>query len=238
MNVENGGALSLAARWGFTEADQRLVELHEQVVSALIAGVPTQPLWQRYREISDLVIEQLPDGPERIKARAAREIVQGLIWIKGGAVPQGMSHLLLAEATARNSAWLADEKILSDEIATFGTEAEYFLAEGYFFEAAGDTEAAGDRFEAALAIYYEAEDDDTITVAHRGLVNLRTAEGYLGLIRVGKGNRGSLEEQIVAHLESAADYLRGTPAFAHAQSLLNELAATDWWDAAIERQHA
>jgi hypothetical protein len=238
MNIERGDALALAARWGFNEADPLLVALQKQIVSALIAGGPTRPLWQRYREVSDQLIEPIPDGIPSDKARAAREIVMAHIWIEGGDIPRGLSLLLLAEATARNNEWAADERILRDKIASLGTEAEYLLAEGYFYEDAGQTDEAGDRFEAAIAIYYEAENDDTISEERRGLLGLHTAEACLGLIRVGAGDRQELELQIVGWLESAGAYLRGTMPYAHLQALLNELAATDWWDAAVARQHA
>jgi hypothetical protein len=95
-----------------------------------------------------------------------------------------------------------------------------------------------DSIEAALDHYVEARRNDGLTDTERGVLDLRIAECYLGLLRLGSEEAGWLQEQIVGSLESAAALLLDARGFDEVQALLIQLSQEDWWDAAVERQQS
>ncbi len=236
MPSQKPAILKLAAEWGFIEDETHSI-LHMQIVSAINKGEPTRGLWNLYVDTSESQVDFPKNGPRGSQARAGRQIVQGLIYLDADEIVQGLSYLLLAETIARNQGLTAAEHLLTAEIAKHGSEAEQRQAEAYYFEDAQDQEAAKNKFEAALAIYFEAEDDKTLTDAHRGLINRHIAECYLGLLRIGARDAEWLQEQIVATLESALSFQEGSE-FARGQAMLDQVSRENWWLAAVERQQA
>lgn len=228
---------SLAARWGFTE-DAVLRSLHLEIFAVLTSGQPARELWIQYRDASEAQIDWPQEGQWTFRLRAAREIACGLIYLEAGDYVPGLNYLLLAKAAAHSSGWTEDENLLKESIAKLGTAAEQRQAEAYFHEDASDILEAVDKYEEALDIYLETDNDSTISDVHRGYINYRSAECYLGLLRLGAGNDDWLQEQIVASLESAGNYLEGTEWFLRWQALLDQTSREDWWDAAVERQQS
>lgn len=225
---------TLAAMWGFRE-DATLQSLHEQIVSAVITGEPAGELWARYLDASEPQVDFPQDHIRAHRARAGREIAQGLIWLEADEVPIGLSHLITAKVAAASRGWTDEEKVLNEEINRHGLPGEREQARAYFLEDSQNRDAAGDQFEEALERYHEAETSSGLSDVKRGHLSLRIAECYLGLLRLGEGNDAWLQEQIVGTIESANLYLQSTPEFARGQALLRQASAEPWWDAAVRR---
>jgi|GEM_PF-2240849 len=223
---------ALAAAWGFTE-DEPLRLLHVQLVAALRAGQPARELWGNYLYYAIPQFDFPGPGVKNVKARAAVAIMRGLICLEAGETVSALSHLLLAETTARHHGRIAEERLLTAEIANHGSDAEQQQAMAYFHEDAQEGTDAATEYESALAIYGEAEGDDSITDAHRGLVNHRMAECHLGLLRLEQGEPDVLHLLIIVGLLSAADYRQGTPDLAKTQGLIAQLSQEPWWDATM-----
>lgn len=222
----------LAAAWGFTE-DQPLRLLHVRLVATLRAGLPARDLWGSYLDASNRQVDFVGPGARNVQTRAALAISRGLICLEAGETVSALSYLLFAEAAARDHGWAAEERLLTAEIANHGSDAEQQQAMAYFYEDAQEWTDAASKYETALAIYEEAEGDDSITEAHRGLVHHRIAECHLGLLRLEQGEPDVLHVLIIVGLLSASDYRQGTPDRAKTQGLIAQLSQEPWWDATM-----
>jgi hypothetical protein len=229
--------IGLAAQLGFTE-DETLSNLHEQIVAAVNGGEPTKELWKLYFRASESQVDD-PEGDHlENNARAGLEIARAQICLDADETVSAIyclhSALDLASGTELNT----EVTLLCVELVKNGSEAERSQAWGLHEETAFHPTNAAEYYEDALEAYLEAESDATLTDAHRGLLNHRMAECYLGLIRTGAPNIAELQELIVGSLESASAYRAGTPEFARTQALIDILSQENWWNDAVERQQS
>lgn len=217
----------LSAAWGFVE-EAVLRALHVRLVTALKVGAPVKELWGQYLDAAHSQLNFPQEGRRTDRARMGLAIAQAKILLEAAETVDALNQLLFVEAAARHQGYPA-EQLLTDEISRHGSQAEYLQAEAYFCENAQELVDAKTKYLQAIVIYVVAESDDSLTDAHRGLINHHLAECYLGLRRLKANSPEDLAELIVTSLQSAADYRTGLPERAKTLGLIAQLELEAWW---------
>ena len=223
----------LSAAWGFAE-EAVLRGLHVRLVTALKVGAPVKELWGQYLDAAESQLDFPQDCQRTVRARLGLAVAQAKILLEAAETVAALNQLLFVEAAARNQGYPA-EQLLTDEISRHGSQAEYSQAEAYFCEDAQEFEDAKTLYLQAIDSYVLAESDDSLTDAHRGLINHHLAECYLGLRRLKANNPEDLTKLIVASLQSAADYRKGLPERTKTLGLIAQLELEAWWLPAFTR---
>jgi hypothetical protein len=236
MNTNNPLMIGLATQLGFTE-DETLSNLHGQIVAAVNAGEPTKELWKLYFRASESQVDDPEGDLLENNARAGLMIARAQICLDADETVSAIYCLHSAIDALVKGTSNADT-MLTVELTKLGSKAERSQAWGLHEETAFHPTTAAEYYEDALEAYLESESDATLTDAHRGLLNHRMAECYLGLIRTGAPNIAELQELIVGSLESASAYQVGTPEFGRTQGLIDLLCQQDWWNDAVDRQQS
>jgi hypothetical protein len=224
--------VTLPRRLGLEETEA-LRTVRTEVLNAISQGhtKPIQAAWLKYVLAADPQVETSDPHPTN-KARTGLTIAQALVYLEAGDTVRYLYQLMIADETARNSGWTDIERITDAELRNRGTLAEYRQAQGFYKESIGETDEARLKFEEATDIYVEAERVSDPEDHHvRGLLNLRLAECYGGLIglRPDESALEVLRRFLFDSLQSAALYLQGQPEQTRATGMMDDLSHLPWW---------
>jgi hypothetical protein len=198
---------TLPHRLGFTETSE-LMDIHREIVSAVVCGDSAARMvsLNRYLDIGEAMAGSSSEASPQI----GLIIAQALIWQEANEPVRAIRSLLQAKEYANNLT-LVD---ITDII-----DAELDVHQGTGEELQGLYE-----FESAIDRYIEFEHVN-LTDRDRGLLNLRLAECYQGLLEQDSEKEETiwLEELRDASLDSAIVYLEGQPDLAKVVAFRDEL---------------
>lgn len=212
----------MAARLGFCN-DDALRAARSDVLKAIWSSglLDYQAAWTVFHRLADTQIDALPDvGDTRARALIGINLVKADIWREASDRVRYFHELGLVEDAANELAEEGEDAELDEVRKITGTalgraaKSHSFIAE--FMQATG-------RFEYAINAYVEREQDECLTLREHGMVNLRLAECYRGLLHTGTDDFDFVQDTLETSIESALEYLKAEPEHFWALRMRDEL---------------